>query len=160
MNPDRQRPLEEDPNPAYRLGEDGRVPTALPAALAGPAAAAFADLAESGPSPRRFELAFLPVLDDARYGVVYVRGSGGTLYFGFGIDLELRGAALTVELAWRLQEGYDELPGVPGPLHPMCSPGHGHPAEATLTGDEAWWVCPETGTPLARIGEYRAPAGD
>jgi len=50
------------------------------------------------------------------------------------------------------------LPDAWGEARPPC-PGHPHPANPVLLDREAWWVCPQTGDRLARIGELPGSGG-
>jgi hypothetical protein len=68
------------------------------------------------------------------------------------IELEDRGEALKVELAYRLQEEVPETREAWGEARPRC-PGHPHPAAPDLLDDQAWWVCPVDAGRIARIGE-------
>ena len=39
---------------------------------------------------------------------------------------------------------------------PVC-PGHGHPAEVRVVGDDAVWACPKSGETIAVVGELPTP---
>jgi hypothetical protein len=59
---------------------------------------------------------------------------------------------LVSSLAFQLQEQvFPETRAAWGQARPPC-PGHAHPAIPELVGDDAMWVCPSSGQPLARIG--------
>jgi hypothetical protein len=60
--------------------------------------------------------------------------------------------AVLVQVADRFQvDANFWLPDAWGEPLPTC-PGHPHPADPRLVEDVAWWVCPATGEPIARIG--------
>jgi hypothetical protein len=63
-------------------------------------------------------------------------------------------------LVWRIadqlqEQVFPETRAAWGQARPPC-PGHPHPASAELVGGRAMWVCPSSGQPLARIGDYAA----
>ncbi|QIG42664.1 hypothetical protein G5V58_07615 [Nocardioides anomalus] len=83
--------------------------------------------------------------------VAQVASAADRLRGGPGVPLSR--AALVVWVADQLQnDGNLWLRGAWGRPLPPC-PGHQHPANARAFDDEAWWVCPEVGEPVGRIGE-------
>jgi hypothetical protein len=62
------------------------------------------------------------------------------------------GAALLVEIAFRLQEQvFDTF--VWGEAQPKCRPGHVHPPDPRVSDGKAVWVCPREDRVLARVGQ-------
>ena len=77
---------------------------------------------------------------------------------GYEVQGEV-GENLVVDLANYLQDQVlPESQGAWGEARPRC-PGHGHPAEARLMKNEAWWICPADDRPLARIGPWWEEVG-
>jgi hypothetical protein len=70
---------------------------------------------------------------------------------------------LTVLFAlWLQEEVLRETDAAWGEARPAC-PGHLHPAQPYVLDEQAWWICPESRTRLARIGELAnnpRPAND
>lgn len=75
---------------------------------------------------------------------------------GLPVGGGLLGAALVAYVADGVQEAAIEALWSEGKsaVWPSCPvPGHGHPLAATVTGDEAAWVCPSEANVIARVGD-------
>ena len=85
-----------------------------------------------------------------RDGGLVVKFDGSTWFLG---DVLPRGAELCVAVAHFLQDQeFDGQGSEPwGKAWPEC-PGHAHPPDPTVIGDQAVWVCPRDGRVLAAIG--------
>jgi len=89
---------------------------------------------------------------DVEVAVADAYGSRTGLPVGGG----LLGAALVAYVADGVQEAAIEALWSEGKsaVWPSCPvPGHGHPLAATVTGDEAAWVCPSEANVIARVGD-------
>jgi hypothetical protein len=106
------------------------------------------------PTPVRVRLAYESLGADGG-GTLWVWEDGQPGGGGFAVaaDLEVDDAAQAVALADYLQEQFfPETEGAWGEARPEC-PGHSHPAMPSELDDDAWWVCPEDGHRISRIGE-------